>query len=103
MTIEKGTSQKFMGILSKSDVLDTLSQEPYSQSKVARLVGNDWFDKLKGIAGKVGPKLLPVARSMLENSGNENAKKAGAVLKAVGYGQIGAGKLASRVFLYIFF
>jgi hypothetical protein len=34
---------------------------------------------------------------MLENSGNENAKKAGAVLKAVGYGQAGAGKLASRV------
>ena len=101
LSLEKGTSQIYTGILSKSDVLDTLNQEAYSQNEVKRLVGGGWFDQLKSIVGKVGPKLLPVARSLLEKSDNDYAKKTGAVLKAVGSGETGAGKtggkLSSRV------
>jgi len=91
MTVSKGTSSEYLGILSKSDVLDTLQQEPMSQSEIGRLLGSGFMDKLKSTVMKYAPKVLPIARNLLEKSDNPNAQKAGNILKAVGYGQTGAG------------
>jgi len=96
MTISKGTSSEYLGILSKSDVLDTLQQEPTSQSDIGRVIGSGMLDKLKSAVIKYAPKILPVARAFLEKSDNPNMKKAGDVLKMAGYGQTGAGESGGR-------
>ena len=96
MTISKGTSSEYLGILSKSDVLDTLQQEPTSQSDIGRVIGSGMLDKLKSAVVKYAPKVLPVARAFLEKSDNPNMKKAGDVLKMAGYGQTGAGETGGR-------
>lgn len=53
MVNEKGTCSTFLGLLTKSDVLEASTQQSYSKSKVSRLVGGGFLDKLKSVAGKV--------------------------------------------------
>ena len=96
MTISRGTSSEYLGILSKSDVLDALQMEPSSQSEIGRVLGSGMLDKLKSAVVKYAPKVLPVARALLEKSDNPTLKKTGDLLKAVGYGQTGAGESGGR-------
>ena len=96
MCNEKGTCSTFLGLLTKSDVLEASTQQPYSKSAVKRLVGGGWFDDLKAVAGQVLPKVksaLPFVAPML-GIDKENAKKAADIISAVGYGK---GKLNSRL------
>ena len=96
MVNEKGTCSTFLGLLTKSDVLEASTQQPYSKSAVKRLVGGGWFDDLKAVAGQVLPKVksaLPFVAPML-GIDKDNAKKAAELIGAVGYGK---GKLNSRL------
>ena len=90
MCNEKGTCSTFLGLLTKSDVLEASTQQPYSRSHVKRLVGGGFFDSLKSIAGKVLPKVLelaPLAKGMLGNMDNKVAQAASGALGALGYGK----------------
>lgn len=59
--LERGTSQTYTAILSRSDVLSAKSQPGMSGSDVKRLVGGGWDDIMKtiknvaGVAGQVAP------------------------------------------------
>jgi hypothetical protein len=76
--LERGTSQTYTAILSRSDVLSAKSQPGMSGSDVKRLVGGGWDDIMKtiknvaGVAGQVAPMV----------SG---------ALGSFGYGQSGGG------------
>lgn len=88
---ERGTSSVYTGILTKADVLDASSQEPYTRSDVARMVGGGFLDNLKSVAGKLLPKLPSVAKAVLGQVDNKYAKGASDVLGAMGFGKSGAG------------
>ena len=90
MCNEKGTCSTFLGLLTKSDVLEASTQQPYSRSHVKRLVGGGFFDSLKSIAGKVLPKALelaPLAKNLLSGVDNKAAQAAAGALGALGYGK----------------
>ena len=101
---ERGTSQVYTGILTKQDVLEASSQEAYTRSDVARLVGGGFFDTLKSIAGKVkdviGPvasALGPVAKMALSAVPDPRAQLASKAIGALGYGQSGGKKMDARL------
>jgi uncharacterized membrane protein YgcG len=76
--LERGTSQTYTAILSRSDVLSAKSQPGMSHSDVKRLVGGGWDDimkTIKNVAGVVG-QVAPMAQQ---------------ALGAFGYGSSGAG------------
>jgi len=94
---ERGTSSTYTGILTKQDVLDASSQEPYYRSDVQRMVGGSFLDKLKSVAAKVAPKLPGIAKAVLGNVDNPYAKGASEVLGALGFAKPRRGKLADRM------
>lgn len=76
--LERGTSQTYTAILSRSDVLSAKSQPGMAHSDVKRLVGGGWDDimkTIKNVAGVVG-QVAPLASQ---------------ALGAFGYGSSGAG------------
>jgi uncharacterized membrane protein YgcG len=76
--LERGTSQTYTAILSRSDVLSAKSQPGMSGSDVKRLVGGGWDDimkTIKNVAGVVG-QVAPMAQQ---------------ALGAFGYGTSGGG------------
>jgi hypothetical protein len=76
--LERGTSQTYTAILSRSDVLSAKSQPGMSGSDVKRLVGGGWDDimkTIKNVAGVVG-QVAPMAQQ---------------ALGAFGYGASGGG------------
>lgn len=76
--LERGTSQTYTAILSRSDVLSAKSQPGMSGSDVKRLVGGGWDDimkTIKNVAGVVGT-VAPMAQQ---------------ALGAFGYGTSGGG------------
>ena len=95
-----GTSSVFTGVLSRSDVLDASQTTPLGHQDVRRLIGNGFLDKLKSIGSdvfdfvkRVAPVLAPVAKNLLNSSGNSSAQTLGKVLGAVGYGDSGGSAL----------
>lgn len=93
---ERGTSASYLGILTKSDVLDASSQEAYTASDVERMVGGGFLDSLKSVAGMVAPKALPVAKALLGSMDNPYAKTGAEVLGALGFAKP-RGKLMDRI------
>lgn len=89
---ERGTSSTYTGILTKQDVLDASSQDPYGRSDVERLIGGGFLDTLKSVAGKVLPKLPGLAKMGLSMMNNPYAQKGADVLGALGYGRSGGAK-----------
>ena len=97
MVLEKGTCSTYLGLLTKSDVLEASTQQPKSISAVKRLVGGGFFDNLKSVAGKaiaspIAQMALPMASNLakekLATMGTKGAiAKAG--LEALGYGKNG--------------
>ena len=76
--LERGTSQTYTAILSRSDVLSAKSQPGMAHSDVKRLVGGGWDDimkTIKNVAGVVG-QVAPMAQQ---------------ALGAFGYGTSGGG------------
>ena len=98
MVNEKGTCSTFLGLLTKSDVLEASTQQPYSKTKVKRLVGSGWMDNLKSVAGKViesapaiAQVVAPLAKDKLNSMGTAGK------LASAGIGALGYGKLHSRI------
>ena len=92
---ERGSSSLFTGILTKSDVLASSEQVPYSKQELKRMIGGGFFDTLKSGMKWVSSK-LPMVKNMLRAVPNEYAQKAADVLAAVGYGKP-KNKLEHRV------
>ena len=88
---ERGTSSSYIGLLSKSDVLDTLQQEHYTQSQVRRLVGGGFHDTLRSAMSWISSKLTPI-KHVLEHIPHEYSQKAAGVLGAMGYSKYGHNK-----------
>ena len=44
---EKGTNLTFLSLLTKQDVLDSLTQEAYSHSEIHRMVGGSFLDNVR--------------------------------------------------------
>ena len=91
---ERGTSATYTGILTKADVLEASEQEAYTHSDVKRLVGGGFLDMVKSAAQKIAPiakAVAPVAKGLLEQSGNKHAQAAASVLGALGMGASGGG------------
>jgi len=85
---ERGTSQVYTGLLTKSDVLEATTQDAMSMKEVDRMVGGGFLDNLKSI----GRMVAPIAKDLLTQSSNPYAKTAGQFLGNVGYGRSGAGQ-----------
>jgi hypothetical protein len=92
---ERGTSSTFISLLTKQDVLDSLQQQPYSNSEVRRLVGGGFLDNMRSALGWVKSK-LPAVRGVLEQVQNPYAQAGATVLKTMGYGK-GNKELDSRL------
>ena len=99
---EKGTSSTYTGLLTKQDVLDVSSQEPYGKSDVQRLVGGGFLDTLKSVGSKLLPKLPSLAKAGLSlvpaGTPMGNVAQMGAnTLGALGYGRSGGGSSGGRM------
>jgi hypothetical protein len=93
---EKGTSSTYTGLLTKQDVLDVSTQEPYGKSDVDRLVGGGFLDTLKSVGSKLLPKLPSMAKAGLsmvpsDSRGAKMASMGAKALGAMGYGRSGGG------------
>jgi hypothetical protein len=89
---ERGTSATYTGILTKADVLEASDQEAYTHSDVRRLVGGGFLDMVKSAAQKIAPiakAVAPIAKGLLEQSGNRHAQTAASVMGALGMGASG--------------
>jgi hypothetical protein len=82
MTLERGSCSTYVGVLTKSDVLETAAMEPYSRSDAHRMVGGSFFDKIKSVFGKVAK----VAKPLLGIVPHPAAQIASKGLGALGYG-----------------
>jgi hypothetical protein len=86
---ERGTSSIYTAILTKDDVLQASSQQPYGRQEIKRIVGGGFLDSLKSLATSIVPKVLPVAKQLLSSSEHPVAKLATQGLSALGYGSSG--------------
>jgi len=82
--LERGTSQTYTAILSRSDVLAASSQPGYTSSDVKRIVGGSMEDGYKDLSG------MGLAGSGLAGSGASGAGQAGS--GQAGSGLAGSGK-----------
>jgi len=97
--LERGTSSVYLGLLSKSQVLETSQQEAHSLSQVHRSIGGGFFDRIASVAGKILPKALPIAKAVLGQIDNPLAQKGAELLGSLGMGRSGGAKskLSSRL------
>ena len=86
---ERGTSSTFLSLLTKQDVLDSLTQTPYTNFEMHRLVGgNSFMDRVRSGLHWVSSK-LPAVKHVLGNIPHPIAQTAHNVLGAMGYGKHG--------------
>ena len=90
---EKGTSSTFIALLTKEDVIQASSQEPYTYHEVKRMVGGSFLSGLKSSLGWLSSK-LPFVKNALGSINHPYAQTGANVLNALGYGK---GKLADRL------
>lgn len=91
---ERGTASSYTGILTRQDVLDVSTQEPYSNADAKRMIGGGFMDTLKSVVGKIAPKLpalAGIAKNALSMSGHPMAQSASNALGNMGYGRSGGG------------
>ena len=93
---EKGTSSTFIALLTKEDVIQASSQEPYTNFEVKRMVGGSFLSGLKSSLGWLSSK-LPFVKNALGSINHPYAQKGHDVLHALGYGKNGNNKLADRL------
>ena len=90
---EKGTSSTFIALLTKEDVIQASSQEPYTQHEIKRMIGGSFMSGLKSSLGWLHSK-MPWVKGALGTIDHPMAKTGHDVLHALGYGK---GKLADRL------
>jgi hypothetical protein len=84
---ERGTSSTFLSLLTKQDVLDSLTQTPYTNHEIHRLVGgNSFLDKVRSGLSWIHSK-LPAVKGVLGHIPHPMAQTAHNVLGAMGYGK----------------
>ena len=84
---ERGTSSTFLSLLTKQDVLDSLTQTPYTNHEIHRLVGgNSFMDKVRSGLSWIHSK-LPAVKGVLGHIPHPMAQTAHNVLGAMGYGK----------------
>lgn len=88
MVLEKGTCSTYLGLLTKSDVLDASTQAPTSISGVKRLVGGGFFDSLKSVIKPLAKIVAPLAKEKLGSMGTKG-QLAKAGMEALGMGKGG--------------
>ena len=72
-SLERGVASSYLGILTKSDVLEASRDKPYAYSDAIRMVGgasgasSGFFKRLMGTLGRVAPKMLPVLKEGLSD------------------------------------
>jgi len=93
MVLEKGTCSTYLGLLTKSDVLDASTQQPTSISSVKRLVGGGFFDSLKSVIKPLAKIVAPLAKEKLGSMGTKGQLGKSAI-EALGYGK---GSLQNRL------
>ena len=98
---ERGTSSTFLSLLTKQDVLTTLSQEPYSNFEIKILVGGRSFMEnlrsgLHWVREKANQYATPLKHT-LAMMPNQYAQTGAAVLGALGYGKGDRRSLENRV------
>ena len=97
---ERGTSSTYTALLTKNDVLETSQQEYITSSDVKRMVGSGFLDNLKSTfstIGRIAQTLAPIAKPLLNLSGNKHAVQAANVLGSLGYGKTGGSDLTRRI------
>jgi hypothetical protein len=88
---ERGTSSTFLSLLTKQDVLDSLSQTPYTNFEIHRLVGGASFmDRVRSGMHWLHSK-MPAVKQVLGNIPHPMAQTAHNVMGALGYGMSGGG------------
>jgi hypothetical protein len=87
--VERGVCGQYLGLLTKTDVLQTSEQEPYKRSDVKRLVGGGWWDSVKSAFMHIAPKLPSAVKSALSHFTEDHhlAKSAHDILHNLGYGK----------------
>ena len=95
MVLEKGTCSTYLGLLTKSDVLEASTQAPSSISSVKRLVGGGFFDSLKSVIKPLASVIAPLAKEKLGSMGTYG-KLGKAGIEALGFGHK-AGGLQNRL------
>ena len=90
---EKGTSSTFIALLTKEDVIQASSQEPYTNYEVKRMVGGSFLSGLKSSLGWLSSK-MPFVKQALSHIDHPMAKTGHNVLHALGYGK---GRLENRL------
>ena len=93
---EKGTSSTFIALLTKEDVIQASSQEPYTNFEVRRMVGGSFLSGLKSSLGWLSSK-PPFVKNALGSINHPYAQTGHNVLQALGYGKGDRGKLAGRL------
>ena len=88
MVNEKGTCSTYLGLLTKSDVLEASTQQPVSVSSVKRLVGGGFFDSLKSVIKPLAKIVAPLAKEKLGSMGSKG-QMAKAGMEALGMGKGG--------------
>ena len=91
---EKGTSSTFIALLTKEDVIQASSQEPYTNFEVKRMVGGSFLSGLKSSLGWLSSK-LPFVKNALGSINHPYAQTGHNVLNALGYGK-DKGRLSDR-------
>jgi hypothetical protein len=91
---ENGSSQTFVGVLSRGDVLDaTAQEESFSEGDVKRLVGSGFFDSLKSGLSKLAEYAKPVVKfanqNILSKIPNPKAQLLSQGLSSLGMGMSG--------------
>jgi hypothetical protein len=95
-----GTTNTFIGVLNKQEVLSVSQEEPVSQTENSRLVGGSWLSNLKSALPSlkaVAKYVAPAIKGALGASDSGVAKGAVSALGALGYGMTG-GRKAPRTY-----
>ena len=93
---ERGTSSTFLSLLTKQDVLDSLTQTPYTNFEVHRLVGGSSFmDKIRSGLHWIHSK-MPAVKQVLGHIPHPIAQTAHNVIGALGYGMSAGGTSGGR-------
>jgi hypothetical protein len=91
LSLERGTCATYQGLLTRQQVLDTSTQEPYRHSEIKRLIGGSLWDRIKTGFMHVMPKLGSITKSVLGHfQENPHARMAHDVLHTLGFGKHGS-------------
>lgn len=70
-SLERGVASSYLGILTKSDVLEASRDKPYAYSDAIRMVGgahsSGFFKRLMGTLGRIAPKALPIVMEAIKD------------------------------------